>query len=246
MCGCFARQLLKGVYGANPMDTLNFEVQYAHEDFLGHCLPMANTALSSTLFLLVVILFTASILHKAVSSQRRLRLAEPICLGLFTLVFIYAVNANHRVYAYHGFFRAGIVYQILNGYIPPLDPLFAGETVHSPWGNELLVACVSRLFHITPPYSFAILNVVCLVLVMILVYKISSLLIKDERANTLSVMIAIFGIAVFPNALTRTLRTLIPHLEFRAAHLARKFLCPNGVPLGLAFFFLFLSGLLSN
>jgi hypothetical protein len=153
---------------------------------------------------------------------------------------MYALNPNSRVYSHHSFYRAGIAYQILNGFIPPRDCLFAGEPLHSPWGYPFLVACVSKVLNVTPFYSFAITNIISIILVIWLVFAISRLLIDDQRANVFSVIISIFGISIFGTVGPKLLfPTFNNHLEFRATPAFTKFTTSCGDPVGLVLFFLF-------
>jgi hypothetical protein len=66
----------------------------------------------------------------------------PTAIPLFAL-------PNVRVYGYHGFLQAGIVYRILAGEVPPLSPLLAGQPGTHPWGGALVLAGIARLFGIS-------------------------------------------------------------------------------------------------
>lgn len=170
-----------------------------------------------------------------------------VLLGLAPLILIYALNPNLRIYSFHGFRHAGIVYQLLEGNVPPYNPLFGGELLIHPWGWHCLAAFISHVFNITPFYSFAFINAVSLCLTMVLVYQISRLVIKDEKANIFSVLIAIFTTAILDIHLVLRLSQLfhisIP-FEIRGIPLFDKFSNINGAPLGLTFFFLSLFSLI--
>ncbi|HVP57161.1 MAG TPA: hypothetical protein VMU02_03600, partial [bacterium] len=73
-----------------------------------------------------------------------------VALGVAPVALIYVLNPEFRVYSFHSFMHAGIIYQILNGNIPPTDPLLAGHAVAYPWGGHLIAAGLSRVFDITP------------------------------------------------------------------------------------------------
>lgn len=164
-----------------------------------------------------------------------------LLLGVFPLVVIYIMNPNNRIYGYHGFWHAGIVYQILNGGIPPSNPLLAGYPLFCHWGYHFLVACITRIFNITPFYSSACLKIVSLSLALILVYKISSSLIKNEKANVFSAAISIFGISIMNPLLLRLLsESFHVSVEKRAFPIFQKFSNACGTPIGLVFFLLFL------
>ena len=104
-----------------------------------------------------------------------------LLLGLSPSILIYVFNPDFRIYSFHGFMHSGIVYQLLNGTIPPDNPAFSGLPLHYPWGWHCVAALITKVFNITPFYSFAISNIVSLFLSMVLVYKISRLVIKNEK-----------------------------------------------------------------
>jgi hypothetical protein len=161
-----------------------------------------------------------------------------VVLGLAPVILIYALNPEFRVYSFHSFMHAGITYQILNGNLPPTDPLLAGHAVAYPWAAHLVAAGISRIFNITPFLSIAIMNVASLGLTMILIYRISKMLVDDEAANVLSVVISIYGITVANPSLLRLLAINIP-TEFRGVPILLKFITINVLPIGLVCFLLF-------
>ena len=86
-----------------------------------------------------------------------------------------------------------------------------------------------------------LINIVSLVLSIVLVYKISQQLIRDEKANALSVIISIFGTTIFSR---NTISTMLSCFhsgrpENRALPAAIKFSNVNGAPIGIVFFLLF-------
>ncbi|MFH1218937.1 MAG: hypothetical protein V1694_00585 [Candidatus Eisenbacteria bacterium] len=174
---------------------------------------------------------------------RRLSKVWLILLGVSPVVLIYVLNPEFRVYSFHSFMHAGIVYQILNGNIPPPDPLLAGHVTAYPWGAHLVAAGISRLGNVTPFLAIAIMNVGSLVLVMILIYKISQFLIDDEKTNILSVVISIYGITFMNPSFMKLLGAGIP-TEFRGVPILLKFITINVLPLGLVAFLLFVYSVL--
>jgi hypothetical protein len=166
-----------------------------------------------------------------------------ILLGVSPVVLIYVLNPEFRVYSFHSFMHAGIVYQILNGNIPPPDPLLAGHVTAYPWAAHLVAAGISRLGNVTPFLAIAIINVGSLALVMVLIYKISQFLIDDEKTNILSVVISIYGITFMNPSFMKLLGAGIP-TEFRGVPILLKFITINVLPLGLVAFLLFVYSVL--
>ena len=241
----FSHSLIESMYEGRSLNALNNLIQYQHKYSLEHYLELADFLFIRMLFLLFSLGSFVYLLCMLVFSARKVSPFWPILLFTTILILVYVLNPNHRVYSYHGFYRAGIVYQILNGSVPPTDCLFAGETLRTPWGYAFLTACITWIINLTPFYSFAILNIISLLLVTYLVYRISSLLINNPRANVFSVLISILGITIFSNSL---ILALSRHLHFiiepRATPCFQKFFNVNGVPVGLVFFFLFLYSLI--
>ena len=160
-----------------------------------------------------------------------------VVLGVAPVVLIYVLNPEFRVYSFHSFMHAGITYQILNGNVPPTDPLLAGHAAAYPWAAHLIAAGISRVFNITPFLSIAVMNVASLALAMILIYRISKTLVDDEKANILSVVVSIYGITVANPSLLRLLAFKLP-TEFRGVPIMLKFITINMLPIGLVGFLL--------
>lgn len=167
-------------------------------------------------------------------SRRNMPKIGLLLLGISPLLILYLFNHNLRIYSIDGFRHAGIVYQLLQGNIPPLDPLLSGQVMQYPWGWHCVAALITKLFNVTPFYSFAVINILSLCLTMVLVYKISRSVIEDEKANIFSVLISIFAITIYTQIST----------EARGVPLFEKFADSNGIPLGLVFFLLALFSLI--
>ena len=129
--------------------------------------------------------------------MRNFRKILLLILGISPLILIYAVNPKWRFFSAHGLMHTAIVYQIGNGTITPNNPFLGGEPLYYNWGYHSLAALLTRVLNLAPSYSFALINIISLVLAMILVYKISRQLVKNEWLNVLSVIIAIFGFTIF-------------------------------------------------
>jgi hypothetical protein len=191
---------------------------------------MASTAIyiffAATLALLSLIVY-----------GRKIRGIWLLVWGLVPVVLVYLFNPDFRVYSFHSFMHGGIVYQIINGNIPPPDPLVGGQPAHYPWGFHLVAAGLSRLLGVSPFVSMALLNIASLLATMVLVYRISQLLISKHRAGVLAVVGAVFGSTlVIPEMLA-----LLPDgtpTEIRGIPIIHKFITINPLPAGLAVFLL--------
>ena len=85
--------------------------------------------IAKTPFLIFTSLLVAFLLQRLIFSRREIKLIWPLLLFVCILGLIYKLNSNNRVYSYHGFMHAGIVYEILNKEIPPSNPLMAGKAL---------------------------------------------------------------------------------------------------------------------
>lgn len=190
---------------------------------------------------LVFVLLTALVaaVLAAIVLGKRIPKVWLVLAGIAPVVSIYVFNPEFRVYSFHSFMHAGITYQILNGIIPPCDPLLAGQEVAYPWGCHLVAAGISRIFSVTPFMAIAAMNVASLTAAMVLIYRISRQMIDDERANILSVVVSIYGITLTNPYLMRVLGAGIP-TEFRGIPVLLKFININILPMGLVLFLLFI------
>jgi len=168
-----------------------------------------------------------------------------ILLAASSVILLYIINPNLRVYSMHGFLHTAITNQILNGLIPPPNPFLAGEPLLYHWGYHCLAAAIARILNISPPYAFAVINTTSLCAVLFLAYKISGLLIADKKANVFSALFVVFGAFAgnifFPEGIGKRIACLLSNLiDFRlGTPLFEKFVKMNGVPLGLVFYLLY-------
>jgi hypothetical protein len=158
--------------------------------------------------------------------------------GVLMMVAVFLLNPVVVYRTPHSFLHASISYQILNGEVPPGDPLVAGYPVRYPWGVHLLAACLSRILKVTPFVSFAILNVAAMAAVILLIFRISRLMIRDRLANSLSVFIAVIAISP-PYVWILNRLALDVAVETQGVPALKKFLNVNPMPVGLVFLLLF-------
>jgi hypothetical protein len=157
--------------------------------------------------------------------------------GLWIVACGYLINPDVRLVSVHGLIHTGIVYQILNGGLPPDNPLLAGQPLQYPWGFHVCVAAVCRAFQITPAWSFALINLVSLGACMMLIARIARCLIRDTAAQVYAVAVSLFTTTLISRPVLDYLSSIIKYpLEIRALFAGQKFTKINGVPLGLVCF----------
>lgn len=171
--------------------------------------------------------------------KKNLVLLTILLLGILVTI-IYISNPVRRIFSFHGFIHASIVYQVAEGNIPPFNPFLGGNSLHYAWGYHVLTALIMKILDISPFIIFAFINIVAICFVGLLIYKISRVLIKDKTANCFSVIFALFGVFMWNPPLIRLVRQLThTTIERRAVPALVKFTNINGAPLGLIFFTLF-------
>jgi hypothetical protein len=172
--------------------------------------------------------------------------------GLLPVIIPLLLNKDARIYAWHNWMQAGIVYQILNGYTPPDNPLFAGHTSLYPWGYPCLLAFISKILDVTPFISSALISVVLLAFLLFISFQISKMISEDRIANLFSVLIPIYAFTftqnpiflAFVSRLNNFFSIQIPlHIE-ESIDILHKFSGDTAYPAGIAFFALFLFGLI--
>lgn len=161
-------------------------------------------------------------------------------LALLPVALIYILGADNRVYSFHGFQHQSIAYQILEGVIPPVNPLLAGEPLLYTWMPHLIVGKLGALFSVAPSSGFAIANLLALVVTLVFLYKAALAIAGDKEAAVLGVVFAIFGtqfkyfvFLLAPDA----------QLNFQALPPVMKFTNMNPMPYGIMCFAVFLYSL---
>jgi hypothetical protein len=165
-----------------------------------------------------------------------------VVLGMLPPAALLLWSPGLRVLGYHGFVQAGIVYQVLQGNIPPTSPLLAGQPGSYPWVGTLLLAGISRLFGISPFWSASIVAMASLTLLLVAIYRIGLLATDDARASLFGTAVALYAFtftqSVPNNALKAGLAALVPFpfAEPRGAPIVEKFNGCTSFPLGLALY----------
>ncbi len=196
------------------------------------------------MILLVVLLYSiATAILIANIILRPIRKLWVILWGLAPVILTYLVNPGFRIFSFHSFMHGSIVYQIVNGRIPPPDPLVAGKSLHYPWVPHLLAAAICKIFDVTPFLAIPALNMISSILVILLVVKISQVLVNDERTNLLSAIFAIYAFTPFIVEMVRLVHARVQP-EIRGIPLIDKFITINALPLGLIGWFLTIYGAL--
>lgn len=193
--------------------------------------------------MVIVCVVLSFFLYREIFTIKHVRLFWYVLLGSFAITVMYALNPNNRVYSYHGFMHASIVYQVLNGAIPPMNPFLGGKPLLYPWGYHLLAAGISKMSNLSPAYSFAVINLASAVLVMVLAYKISQTLVSSRSHNLFSALLTLTGATVFNKEM---IDLIIHHVHINIEDLAIpyfiKFTNVNAAPLGIVLYLLFLLG----
>lgn len=174
-----------------------------------------------------------------------------LVLGLLPSAGLLLASPNLRVYGYHGFVQAGIVYRLLQGDVPPGSPLLAGQPGTYPWAGAFVLAGISRLLGISPFWAAALLSIASLALLLVASYRIGLLATAGEEAALFGTVAALYAFtftqSVPESALKSGLAWLlpIPFVEPRGAPILEKFNGCTAFPLGLGLYALALLFLLT-
>ncbi len=234
---CFGHVVIKAMYDGKGPEMLRKLIQFQHKYPVEHYQQIGDGVFFRLILIVSVCFGLAAILYRLVFSEGELRPIWVILACMSLIATFYVLNPHNRVYSVHGFFHASMVYQILNGCVPPSDPLFAGYPLHYPWAYAFLVAQVSRMFDISPFYVYSIVHVLALGLLILLTYKISALLLFDKRACVFASLIAVFGSTVLTRNMLNALTDMIHLGHFQVNAAINKFLNINALPLGQVFFY---------
>jgi hypothetical protein len=173
-----------------------------------------------------------------------------LVLGVLPSAFFLIALPNLRVYGYHQWSQASLVYQILLGHIPPQNPLLAGEPAHYPWAYALLLAGLSKLLGLSPLWSSALVAIGSLTLLLVLTYRIGRIVSGEIHAALFGVAAALYASTFTQSVPDSPIRRFLaavwplPSLEPRGAPIVEKLTGCTGFPLGLALYALVLLSLL--
>ncbi len=162
-------------------------------------------------------------------------------LALLLPLGAYALSPEHRVYSYHGFLHLSIVYQILEGGLPPANPILAGEALRYMWGPHALVAWLAAALEVSPAWLFALQNLLALAVAILALQAAGRRLFGDAETAALGVAVTLFGFSFVQ--LARQLGPGLAWIESQGMPPVEKFTNLNALPPGLACYALFLYGL---
>jgi len=180
------------------------------------------------------------IVYRFFFSDRPVRIGWLIFVCCLSLVLLFAYNFDLKINSVHTFFYTGPVYQILNGNVPPMDPLFGGEILHYQWGHGWAAAMLSKLVHVTPFSSFLIINVLSLAGCLWLLYRISFMVTASRSVSVFCSFFVIYCGTILNWQAIADLHRRFPFYlgEDRVFPLLVKFVNNNAATFGLFFFLL--------
>ncbi|WP_414552429.1 DUF2298 domain-containing protein [Anabaena sp. CCY 0017] len=151
-----------------------------------------------------------------------------------TLIF---VNPQFALINWHEFMHASIVFNIMNGVVPPEDTLLAGYPLKYPWAHHYLVSWLCQIGNISPPIGFALLNILALAVSAWAIFKTAQLLHPLRQTGIFAVFLSIFCTSIFfIQELKRFGNDILP-IDERVLPL-HKFAHGNGNGLGFGLFFI--------
>lgn len=237
LCG---KSIIEAAYEGKSIGFANNLIKYQHNKPVEHYLELADVLFYRGLFLGAAFLGFTALLVRLIFFKKPPHAIWVAVFGTFVILGVYLLNPNNRVYSSHGFMHAGIVYEILNGNIPPSNPFLGRMPLLWPWGHHFLAAGFVWSLNVSPPWAFVIINVLALHGIVFLLYRTSRLLIGDSRANIFSVILPLFAVTFVDWKIAGILeRNLGLFVESKATPAFARFTNSSGMPVGLLFYFLF-------
>ena len=238
LCG---KSIIEAAYEGKSIGFVNNLIKYQYKKPVEHYLELADVLFYRGLFLGAAFLGFTGLVVRLIFFKKPPRAIWVAVFGTLVILGVHLLNPNNRVYSSHGFMHAGLVYEILNGNIPPSNPFLGRMPLLWPWGYHFLAAGFVWSLNVSPPWAFAIINLLALHGIVFLVYRTSGLLIGDSRANIFSVILSIFTVAFVDWKIAGILdRSLGVFVESKATPAFARFTNSSGMPLGLLFYLLFI------
>ena len=155
--------------------------------------------------------------------------------------------------SFHGNLHSAYTYAVLNGQIPPDNPMLSGEPANDYWLFHVLLAAVVHVTRLAPPLAGALLNLVALAGSLFFVSRIAKelgLWPKSALARGCATLVALFAFNLFgvvhvlvdarSSEVTDPLglSEMVVSGAARSSGLLAKFLNFNGFPVGVFMFLL--------
>jgi hypothetical protein len=177
----------------------------------------------------------------------RSRHAKWAVLGVLAIpiLVIPLLHPAFRISGHHAYFHWSIAYGLLNGHLPPEDPLMAGQPLRYPWLYHLAAAGLTKALQIAPTNIFYALNVAVFAGSTAVAWSIGRRLSDNPMTPALAALLSTTGMAPLHGGPWRQALTHLPKIDLdpRISSL-HKYLEPSGNPLGILVFLAFLLVLL--
>lgn len=237
--------IIKAAYEGKSLRILNEAIKFQYKKPVAHYINFADDFFYKAIFTGLAAMGFLVILTRLIFFKNILKPVWIIIWGVFLISGVYWLNPDFRIFSFHGLMHSGVVYEIMHGNIPPQNPLVGGQPLLYPWGHTFLAAMISKSLNISPPWAFAAINVFSYIGIAYFVFKVSNLLIRDSRANSFSILTAIFcstWIARYDKGLFLKHFNIV--VDLRPIPIFNKILNANGVPIGFLFYMIFIYVLL--
>ncbi len=147
---------------------------------------------------------------------------------------------NARILSFeHGFLHGNIIYQIVNGQIPPSNPFLAHDPVKYMWGYHFIVALLTVLTFLSPFKIFAGLQLMSICFIFFFLYRISLLQSENKITAVLAGFAGLFAVTPLTQKVTgKTLAFFgVEKYSFGiTTYFMDKFNNHNPMPVGAVFF----------
>ena len=194
-----------------------------------------------------VTVIAAALLAALLFLALRRRAPGWLLLLLGTLPFAAVwVSPCNRIYSGHGFLHMSTLYQMLNGYYPPMNPILWGVPQLYPWAHLVPVAALADALRIPPTIGHPAINVLCACATLVLFYRTAALVVAERAARVLAVLLSVYSLTVFNQGpFVALLRVFTSYEAYDGRVLPpSNFTNWSGMPIGFVFHALFFWALL--
>ena len=179
--------------------------------------------------------------------RRRAPASLLLILGTLPFAVVWSSPCN-RIYSGHGFLHMSTLYQMLNGYYPPMNPILWDLPQLYPWAHLIPVAALVDWFRVPPTIGHPAINVLCACATLVLFYRAAALVFPgpDRTPRVFAVLLSVYSLTVFNQGpFVELLRTVTSYEAYDGRVLPpSNFTNWSGMPIGFVFHALFFYALL--
>ena len=207
---------------------------------------LASLAAGETPVVLTVLAAAALAALLFLALQRRAPGWILLLLGTLPIALVWVASPCNRIYSGHSFVHMSTLYQMLNGYYPPMNPILWGLPQLFPWAHLVPVAALADWLRISPTIGHPAINVLCAGATVVLFYRTAALVFEERTTCVFAVLLSVYSLSVFNSGPFVDLLRAVTSYEASDHRVVppANFTNWSGMPIGLVFHALFYYALL--